>query len=270
MTQHQLVGFGNIDQTADPQYYIRFLDTAGANASFQAYKRRTAELLEPRPGSRFLEVACGTGDDALALARQVGDTGRVVGIDVSAAMVTEARKRAASAGLPAEFHVGDAQRLDFPDAGFDGCRCDRSFMHIPDPRQALAEMTRVARPGAPIVVYEVDFETLTLDAPDRSLARKVMNTWTDGFRNGWLARYIPGLYRELGLTDVVVEPHVLSLNAALVEELVGPKTVARARETNALSAAEAAAWLGYVKSALESGQFFSTLTGFLVAGRKVK
>lgn len=268
MTQHKLVSFGSIDQTADAAYFIRFLDTAAAEPSFQAYKRRTTELLEARPGKRLLEVACGTGDDARALARLVDPGGQVVAIDYSEAMIAEARTRADGSGLPIEFQTGDAQQLDFPERSFDGCRCDRSFMHIPDPQRALAEMVRVARPGAPIVVFEVDFETLTIDAPDRKLARKIIQVWTDGFRNGWLGRYVPGFYRDQGLTGVIVEPHVLRLNEAVVRELVGAKTLARTQESGAVTADEAFAWLAYLDSAFKCGQFFSTLTGFLVSGRK--
>lgn len=268
MSQHQLVSFGRIDQTADAKYFIQFLDTASAEASFQAYKKRTAELLEPAPGKVLLEVACGTGDDARALAQRVVPGGRVVALDNSAAMVAEARQRTAATELPIEFHVGDAMNLPFADATFAGVRCDRSFMHVPDPRRVLAEMVRVAWPGAPVVVYEVDFETVTIDAPDRALARQVVNAWTDGFRNGWLGRYIPGLFHEAGLADVRIEPHVLRLNEALVREVVGPKTVARAQDTGVLTPDQAAVWLAYLDGALAFGRFFSTLTGFLVAGRK--
>jgi ubiquinone/menaquinone biosynthesis C-methylase UbiE len=266
--KHKLVSFGSIDQTADASYFIRFLDAAGADPSFQAYKQRTADLLEARPGRRFLEVACGTGDDARALARLVAPDGLVVGIDNSAGMVAEASRRAAGTGLPVEFRVGDAMHLQSPDNYFDGCRCDRSFMHIPEPRQALAEMVRVAKAGAAIVVYEVDFETLTIDAPDRKLARKVVNAWTDGFRNGWLGRYVPGFYRELGLADIRIEPHVLRTIGPLAQEVFGPKTVARALATGAVTESESAAWLGYLDEALKTGTCFSTLTGFLVCGRK--
>jgi len=266
--KHKLVSFGNIDQTADATYFIRFLDAAGADPSFQAYKQRTAELLEARPGRRFLEVASGTGDDARALARLVAPGGQVVGIDNSAAMVAEASRRTAATGLPIEFQAGDAQNLTFPDNYFDGCRCDRSFMHIPDPRQALAEMARVAKPGAALVVFEVDFETLTIDAPDRQLARKIINTWTDGFRNGWLGRYVPGFYRDLGLAGIRVEPHVLHTIGPLAQEVFGPKTTARALSTGAISESESAAWLTYLDEALKAGTCFSTLTGFLVCGRK--
>ncbi len=265
MSEHKLVEFRNIDRSTDPDYFIRFLDNASSVESFQAYKRRATEWLAARPGDEVLEVACGTGDDAQALAR-LGC--RVIGVDYSRAMVAEARRRAEGKGLPLEFHWADAQQLDLQDSRFDACRCDRSFMHMAEPKRALAEMVRVTKSGGRVVVFEVDFETLTIDAPDRVLARKVIHAWTDGFRNGWLGRYVPAFFRELGLLDVKVEPHVLRQNEMLANELVGQATTARARETGVITADEAAAWLGYVETALRTGRYFSTLTGFLVCGRK--
>lgn len=265
MKQHKLVEFGNVDRSAEPEYFIRFLDNACAQESFQAYKRRGTEWLEAKPGDEVLEVACGTGDDARALA---GLGCRVVGVDYSQAMVAEARRRCEGSSLPVEFHAADAHQLQFADNRFDACRCDRSFMHMAEPKRALAEMVRVAKPGGRIVVFEVDFETLTLDAPDRVLARKVMNVWCDGFRNGWLGRYVPGFFRDLGLAEVKVEPHVLRQNEMLVNDLVGPATTVRARESGAIGDAESAAWLAYLEAALRAGRFFCTLTGFLVSGRK--
>jgi ubiquinone/menaquinone biosynthesis C-methylase UbiE len=267
MAHNPLVDFKQIDRTNDPTFFIRFLDTASAEATFQAYKRRINELLEILPGQRILDVGCGTGDDAAAMARQVG-SGQVVGVDASQLMVAEAQKRAASWQLPIEFQIADAMQLPFGDNSFDGCRCDRSFMHIPDPKQALAEMLRVAKPGGRIVVYEVDFGTLTIDAPDRPLARKVLNVWCDGFRNGWLGRYVPAIFQDLKLADIVVEPAVVRLNAALVNSVVGPATVNRAVETGVVSVEESKRWLDYLNEVMLTGRFFSSMTGFLVAGRK--
>lgn len=265
MSEHKLVEFGNVDRSADPDYFIRFLDNAGSVESFQAYKRRATEWLEVRPGDEMLEVACGTGDDARVLAERGC---RVIGVDYSQAMVAEARRRAEGKGLPVEFHQADAQHLEFADNRFDACRCDRSFMHMPDPKRALVEMVRVAKPGGRIVVFEVDFGTLTFDALDRMVARKIINTWADGFRNGWLGRYVPGFFRQLGLSDIKIEAHVLHQNPMLANELVGPATTARAQETGSITSEEAAAWLRYVEDVLRNGNYFSTLTGFLVYGRK--
>jgi SAM-dependent methyltransferase len=192
----------------------------------------------------------------------------VTAIDSSQVMVAEAQKRSAGLGLPVRFKVGDAHHLEWERDTFDGCLCDRSFMHLAEPARALREMVRVAKPGAPVVVFEVDFETITLDVPDRALARKVLHSYTDGFRDGWLGRRIPGLFHDAGLQHIVVHPHTLRLNFELAMQVAGPATVDRARSAGLLSAAEADDWLHHLHAAHEAGRFFSTLTGFLVAGRK--
>lgn len=268
MDRHKLFGFTNVDQSADPEYFIRFLDTAAAQESFQAYKRRCRELLGARSGQRLLEVGCGTGDDAQALARCVAPNGQVIALDSSQTMITEARKRAQDTGLPLEFEVAGAHHLNFPDDSFDGCLCDRSFMHLDSPRTALHEMVRVARPGAAVVVYEVDFETIVIDVPDRALARKVLHSYTDGFRDGWLGRRIPALFHEAGLQDMTVIPHTLRLTYALALQVAGTATVERAQAAGVLTDGEAKTWLSQLQQAEDAGRFFSTLSGFLVSGRK--
>jgi ubiquinone/menaquinone biosynthesis C-methylase UbiE len=268
MRQQKMSEFRQVDSSADPGYFIRFLDRASAEESFKAYKRRTFALLDLHEGHHVLEVGCGTGEDARALAQQVGRGGRVVAVDSSQAMIDEARQRALPLRLPLEFRLGDAHHLDFPDNSFDGCRSDRTFMHLHDPRQALAEMVRVARPGAWVIIFEVDFETLTVDVPDRPLGRKVMNSWCDSVRNGWLGRHIPALFREAGLRDLNVIPHTLMLTYDLAITLIGPATVESARQAGVLSEGDAASWLNYLEQARQSESFFSTLGGFIVVGRK--
>ena len=134
--------------------------------------------------------------------------------------------------------------------------------------RSLQEMVRVTRPHGLVLVYEVDFETLVIDAPDRLLARKIMNTWTDGFRNGWLGRHVPALFQEAGLLDVRVHPETLRLTYPLICQVAGRATVERARAAQVISAAEGETWLRFLDQANETGRLFSTLTGFLVVGRK--
>ena len=172
--------------------------------------------------------------------------GAITAVDSSDAMLAEARRRSEGSGLPVRFEQGDALRLEFADESFDGCRCDRTFMHLEDPRRALAEMVRVTRPGGRVVVYEVDFETLVIDAPDRITARKVVNAWCDGFRDGWLGRRIPGLFHDAGLIDVLVFPETLRLKFPLAAPMVGSPTVDRAVAAGTLTPAEAATWLRWL------------------------
>jgi ubiquinone/menaquinone biosynthesis C-methylase UbiE len=72
MTQPVTVDrFTRVDATVDPEFFVRFVDAANEMASVRACKRRTKRLLQPRAGQRILDLGCGTGDDAQALARLV-------------------------------------------------------------------------------------------------------------------------------------------------------------------------------------------------------
>jgi SAM-dependent methyltransferase len=105
---------------------------------------RVVALAAPRPGERFLDVACGTGNAALIAARRGA---RVTGVDLAERLVGVARERAAAEGLEAEFAVGDAVDLPLPDASFDVAVSVFGVIFAGDAPRAFAELIRVLRPG---------------------------------------------------------------------------------------------------------------------------
>jgi len=145
--------FTDVDRAAEPGHLARLLQTITVMEGAQAYKQRTFDLLAPDQGHVLLDVGCGNGDDVQALAKRVGPTGRVVGVDRSETMIAEARARADAADLPVTFQVGNAHALEFVEDTFDGCRADRVLHHVEDPPLVLAEMVRVARRGGVIYVH---------------------------------------------------------------------------------------------------------------------
>ena len=144
------------------------MDDANSMEFFRAAKRRTYDLLALCPGERVLDIGCGAGDDVRALADIVGPAGYAVGIDASQTMIDAARRRAADSSVVADFFVGDAEHLDFPDASFDACRADRVLQHLDSLSNAVAQMARVLRPGGRVVVFEPDNGGLMIDAPDNA------------------------------------------------------------------------------------------------------
>ncbi len=108
------------------------------------------DLVSPEAGGRWLEVACGTGIVARALA---GRADEVVGVDLTEAMLDVGRRASRSVGLGnVRFEVGNATALDLPDASFDGAVSRFSLHHIPVPGRVTAELARVVRPGGWVVI----------------------------------------------------------------------------------------------------------------------
>jgi demethylmenaquinone methyltransferase/2-methoxy-6-polyprenyl-1,4-benzoquinol methylase len=122
--------------------------TAGLHHRWRA---RAADLAQVGPGDQVLDVASGTGDLAIELARRVGPGGEVIGSDFSEEMLERARKKAP--GLTWEW--GNALDLPYASARFDAATVGFGARNFSDLDQGLAEMARVVKPGGRVVVLEI-------------------------------------------------------------------------------------------------------------------
>ena len=104
------------------------------------------------PNPAVLDLGCGTGINLLEAARVLAPCRRLHGIDLAPGMIEEARRKAAAAGVPATFEVGDAEHLALQDASFDLVICNSVYHWFPDRARAVAEMSRVLRPGGQALV----------------------------------------------------------------------------------------------------------------------
>ena len=107
------------------------------------------QTIDPHPGERVLDIACGSGTAALVTARRYCE---VTGIDYVPALIQRARQRAAADDLAAKFQVGDAQSLPFADASFDVVLSVYGVQFAPDQTRAARELLRVCRPGGRIAL----------------------------------------------------------------------------------------------------------------------
>ena len=263
-------GLHSVDQSVDPAARMQFLGTEGAKPAMQLAKQRSFDLLAVRPDGRYLDVGCGTGDDACTLAGMVGAGGSVTGIDFDPLMVAEAEKRAAGRNLTVEFRSANVYDLPFADASYDGARADRTFLHLADPAGAIAQIYRVLAPGSRLVVQDRDIGTRTIDAADRDLTRRITNFWCDSFLGGWTGRQLPRLFEQAGLVDTTIESvTVIDRDyAAFNAQYDLHRVVQRAAEAAAITADEGAAWLDEVETQARAGYFFSSVTSFIICGRK--
>jgi SAM-dependent methyltransferase len=107
-----------------------------------------AAALDLIPGERVLDVACGSGNAAIAAARRT--LGGTVGADYVPALLERGRERAAAERLEIEFVEADAQDLPFEDASFDVAMSIFGAMFAPDHRKTASELLRVVKPGGRI------------------------------------------------------------------------------------------------------------------------
>jgi SAM-dependent methyltransferase len=105
------------------------------------------ERLDPKPGERLVDLACGTG----AAAERAAATGaEVVGVDIAPALIEQAKERAAERGLDIDYRVGDAEALELADESIDLVASTCGVMFAPDHSAVARELARVTKPGGRI------------------------------------------------------------------------------------------------------------------------
>ncbi len=148
------------------------------------WRFRAADLAGVTAGDRTLDVATGTGDLAIELARRVSPGGEVVGLDFAESMLEVARRKAERMGLAGlRFERGNAMELPYADGEFAAATVGFGARNFSDLGQGLREMVRVVRPGGRVVVLEI------------TTPQKPPLSW---FFRVWFDRLVPALGRLAG------------------------------------------------------------------------
>jgi ubiquinone/menaquinone biosynthesis C-methylase UbiE len=162
--------FADIDRNS-PEFVeilLSALEAMAVHPEIQRVRRVAWEAWSPAPGERLLDAGCGAGEVARHLAGEIAP-GEVVALDRSAVTVAAAAGR--HDGSRVRYVAGDICALDFPDAHFDGVRCERVLQHVPDPDRAVAELVRVTKPGGRVCLVDTDWESMIVDGlPDNLVA----------------------------------------------------------------------------------------------------
>lgn len=163
-------------------------------------RRAIREITDPQRPQQILDLACGTGDFSIAIARRMHPQSRVTGLDLSEGMLAVMRGKVDKAGLAERISCrqGDSEALPWPDACFDRVTIAFGIRNFEHRETALQEILRVLKPGGRLVILE-------LSVPENRLLRACYNLyfmhfvpWIGGLISGDKAayRYLPASVQQ--------------------------------------------------------------------------
>lgn len=186
-------------EPADPRAYTRANDRAYSRfarlydvvvRTIPLWRRWLGQALPHIEGPRVLEVSPGTG----WLLSQYAGRFDAFAVDLNPTLLATTRRNLARAGMHANLAQGTVEALPYRDASFDTVVTTMAFTGYPDGRGALAELSRVLRPGGRLVIIDVDFP-----AGGNRLGMLLLEVWR---RAGDIIRDLPGLLADAGFAVV--------------------------------------------------------------------
>ena len=220
--------------------------------------------LGARAGDRVLDVGCGPGFYVTELLEVVGRDGLIVGVDVSADMLAVAAKRAGDRHS-VEFHEADVTSLPVPDASFDRAIAVQVLEYVRDISAALAEIRRALRPGGRVLVWDVDWATVSWQASDRELMQRVLAAWDKHLTHPSLPRKLAPQLRDAGFDDIRMDAHPFATTQLVPDAYGGslvPLLEQYVAEQGGMSQDDAKVWADEQRGLGERGEFFFTVTQF--------
>jgi SAM-dependent methyltransferase len=178
------------------------------------------EALGAQPGDRVLDAGCGPGFYVAETLERVGPEGSVVGVDASAPMLALSAKRC-EGHSNVEFHEGDVTALPVGDADFDRALSVQVLEYVADIPGALAEVWRVLRPGGRVLIWDVDWATVSWHSRDPARMERFLAAWDEHLSDPSLPRTLSAQLRAAGFEDVEMAAHAFATDDVDEESYAG-------------------------------------------------
>jgi SAM-dependent methyltransferase len=227
--------------------------------------------LELKPGNRVLDVGSGPGHTTFELARRVSPGGKVTGVDINAEFVARSRARSHEHAVNIEFVQAAFPPLPFPDFSFDRVFCKNVLEYVDSAVDTVAEMARVAAPGAIVAATDSDWDMIALDIGEdgRELSDRVLAAAKSiAIKEPRIGRRLRGIFIGAGLLDVRSEIMAGADVAGRSLPMLKASFARYARDSGQVSADDVARWVQMVEAAIARGRFLFVLPQFVVRGMK--
>jgi arsenite methyltransferase len=230
-------------------------------------RRRRAlvhEALAAAPGERVLDAGCGPGFYVAETLERVGAQGSVVGVDASEPMLALAAKRCEGHDN-VSFHEGDVTALPVNDGDFDRALSVQVLEYVADIPAALRELRRVLRPGGRVLIWDVDWATVSWHSHDPARMERFLGAWDEHLSDPVLPRRLSAELRAAGFEDVEMQGHAFVTDDVTDETYAGALLPLMA---DYVGTAEAADWAREQSELQARGESYFACIQFCFTGTR--
>jgi arsenite methyltransferase len=210
------------------------------------------EALGALPEHRVLDAGCGPGFYVAETLERVGPEGSVVGVDASEPMLALAAKRCEGHDNVA-FEEGDVTALPVADADFDRALSVQVLEYVADIPAALRELFRVLRPGGRVLIWDVDWATVSWHSEDPARMERVLTAWDEHLTDPSLPRTLSAQLRAAGFEDVGMTGHAFTSDDLTEETYAGAMLPMMA---DFVGSDEAREWVAEQRALVERGESY--------------
>ena len=198
----------------DEQYVLQTGSTAVERLGIvmESYGPGTERLLDGLisiSGQRVADVGCGTGLVSASFAKRVGAAGKVIGVDNAPDTLAIAQKMTSDLHN-IEWKNGDAYATGLDANSFDIVYCRLLLLHLKEPARAIAEMTRIAKPGGLVICEDlatINTQTYPIDSPIKTIQERIKNMAAKQGTDWDIGLALPSIFKSLRLSDIRISTH---------------------------------------------------------------
>lgn len=248
----------------------KLLEIAYRGGDVSRRRRMAFDALHLSDGDTVVDIGCGNGILTEEIARAVGATGRVIGIDPSEDMRAPASARCA-AFPTVQIEAGMADALPIQDGGADKAVAVQVLEYLPDILAAIREASRILRPGGRFVAIDTGCNTLDWFSEDSERMRRIQTAWDHHYTEARVAAIWPSITKDAGFVAIEVVPFTfcdVTLRPDGIAFMLMHLMSRYAAENGHMSASETQAWFDEQVELARQGRFFFSLTYYRMSAIK--